>query len=130
MFDRFEVATRLPAQDLARAKAFYAEKLGLHPAEERPGGLLYRCGGTKFVVFASTGMPSGDHTQMAWTVDDLDAVMAELRSRGVEFEHYDGLTVNGVVEVEGNYPSVGTGERGAWFRDSEGNLLGIGQPTR
>jgi catechol 2,3-dioxygenase-like lactoylglutathione lyase family enzyme len=130
MLDRFEVATRLPAQDLARAKAFYAEKLGLHPAEERPGGLLYRCGGTKFVVFASSGQSSGDHTQMAWTVDDLDAVMAELRGRGVEFEHYDGLTVNGVVEVEGNYPSVGTGERGAWFRDSEGNLLGIGQPTR
>lgn len=132
MLDQSEVATRLPAQDLDRARAFYAEKLGLHPAEERPGGLLYRCGNTKFVVFASAGRPSGDHTQMAWTVDDLDAVMAELRARGVEFEHYDvpGLrTVNGVVEVEGNYPSVGTGERGAWFRDSEGNLLGIGQPV-
>lgn len=132
LLDGYEVATRLPAQDLDRARKFYAEKLGLHPAEERPGGLLYRCGNTKFVVFASTGRSSGDHTQMAWTVDDLDAVMAELRARGVEFEDYDvpGLrTVNGVVDVEGNYPSVGTGERGAWFRDSEGNLLGIGQPV-
>lgn len=133
MLDQFEVATRLPAQDLDRARTFYAEKLGLHPAEERPGGLLYRCGGTKFVVFASAGHSSGNHTQMAWTVDDIEAVMAELRDRGVEFEHYDlpGLrTVHGIVEVEGNYPSVGTGERGAWFRDSEGNLLGIGQPVR
>lgn len=133
MFSRFEVATRLPAQDLARARAFYAEKLGLEPAEERPGGLLYRCaGGTKFVLFASTGQSSGEFTQMAWTVDDIEAVVAELRSRGVEFEEVDlpGLrTVNGIVEVAGNYPSVGTGERGAWFRDSEGNLLGIGQPT-
>jgi catechol 2,3-dioxygenase-like lactoylglutathione lyase family enzyme len=133
MFSRFEVATRLPAQDLARARAFYAEKLGMEPSEERPGGLLYRCaGGTKFVLFASTGQSAGEFTQMAWTVDDVDAVVAELRSRGVEFEEYDlpGLrTVNGIVEVAGNYPSVGTGERGAWFRDSEGNLLGIGQPT-
>jgi catechol 2,3-dioxygenase-like lactoylglutathione lyase family enzyme len=133
MLDQYEVATRLPAQDLDRARKFYAEKLGLHPAEERPGGLLYRCGNTKFVVFASAGRSSGDHTQMAWTVDDLDTVMAELRARGVEFEDYDvpGLrTVNGVVDVEGNYPSIGTGERGAWFRDSEGNLLGLGQPVR
>ncbi|MFL5913338.1 MAG: VOC family protein [Gaiellaceae bacterium] len=88
------VATRLPAQDLARARAFYAEKLGIEPAEERPGGLLYRC--------------------------------------GVVFEEYDlpGLsTVGGIAEVEGNYPSKGgIGERAAWFRDSEGNMLGIGQP--
>jgi catechol 2,3-dioxygenase-like lactoylglutathione lyase family enzyme len=133
MLDQFEVATRLPAQDLDRARTFYAEKLGLHPAEERPGGLLYRCGGTKFVVFASAGHSSGNHTQMAWTVDDIEAVMTELRDRGVEFEHYDlpGLrTVNGIIEVKGNYPSIGTGERGAWFRDSEGNLLAIGQPVR
>ena len=132
MLDRFEVATRLPAQDLERARAFYAEKLGLHPVEERPGGLLYRCGDTKFVLFASAGRPSGEHTQMAWTVDDIEAVVMELRRRGVEFEHYDlpGLrTVRGIAQVEGNYPSVGTGERGAWFRDSEGNLLAIGQPT-
>ncbi|HEX6357395.1 VOC family protein [Actinophytocola sp.] len=133
MLDRYDVATRLPAQDLDRARAFYADKLGLHPAEERPGGLLYRCGGTRFVLFASAGRPSGDHTQMAWTVDDIEAVVGALRDRGVEFEHYDfpGLrTVDGIAEVAGNYPSVGTGERGAWFRDSEGNLLAIGQPIR
>ena len=69
---------------------------------------------------------------MAWEVDDLDAVMAELRRRGVVFEEYDlpGLrTVNGIVEISDNYASSGgVGERGAWFRDSEGNLLGLGQP--
>jgi hypothetical protein len=57
--------------------------------------------------------------------------MAELRGRGVVFEEYDlpGFrTVNGILEVEGNYPSEGGGgERGAWFRDSEGNIHGIGQ---
>jgi catechol 2,3-dioxygenase-like lactoylglutathione lyase family enzyme len=128
------VATRLPAQDLGRARRFYAEKLGLEPVDERPGGLLYRCAGGEFALFASTGHPSGEHTQMAWEVDDIDATIAELRGRGVVFEDVDvpGLrTVDGIAEVEGNYPSKGAvGERGVWFRDSEGNLLGIGQPIR
>ena len=57
--------------------------------------------------------------------------MGELRNRGVVFEEVDvpGLrTVDGIATVEGNYPSKGgRGERAAWFRDSEGNLLGIGQ---
>jgi catechol 2,3-dioxygenase-like lactoylglutathione lyase family enzyme len=127
------VATRLPAQDLERARRFYSEKLGLEPAEERPGGLLYRCADGDFALFESAGAPSGEHTQMAWYVDDIEATVAELKARGVVFEEYDvpGLTtVDGIAEVEGNYPSKGVGERAAWFRDSEGNLIGIGQPIR
>jgi catechol 2,3-dioxygenase-like lactoylglutathione lyase family enzyme len=131
MLQDSHVATRLPAQDLARAKAFYAEKLGLIPAEERPGGVRYVCGDSDFVLFETAGAPSGTHTQMAFDVTDLEATMAEMRVRGVVFEEYDvpGLrTVDGIVHVEGNYPSKGgVGEKGAWFRDSEGNLLGIGQ---
>jgi len=46
--DRGDVATRLPAQDLERATRFYAEKLGLEPIEERPGGLRYRCRSGEF----------------------------------------------------------------------------------
>jgi catechol 2,3-dioxygenase-like lactoylglutathione lyase family enzyme len=132
--DRAAVATRLPAQDLARARRFYAGKLGLEPLEERPGGLRYRCASGEFVLFQSAGAPSGDHTQMAWEVDEIEAVVRRLRERGVVFEEFDlpGLTtVDGIAEVEGNYPSKGgIGERGAWFRDSEGNLLGLGQPIR
>ncbi|MBO4257040.1 MULTISPECIES: VOC family protein [Streptomyces] len=130
---RGKVATRLPAQDLDRARRFYAEVLGLEPVDERPGGLLYRCGGVDFVVFRSTGASPGTFTQMAWEVADIEAVVAELRRRGVEFEEVDvpGLrTVGGIAEVEGNYPSKGyRGERGAWFHDSEGNLLAIGEPV-
>jgi predicted enzyme related to lactoylglutathione lyase len=126
------VSTRIPAQDLDRARRFYADKLGLHPAEERPGGLRYHCAKGSFALFASAGRPSGEHTQMAFEVDDIDAVVEQLRSRGVVFEHVDvpGLrTTNAIAEVAGNYPSTGAiGERAAWFRDSEGNLLGIGQP--
>ena len=79
-----------------------------------------------------TGVGTGDHTQMGWEVEDIEATVRELRSRGVVFEEYDmpGLkTVDGIAEIEGNYPSKGTGERGAWFRDSEGNMLAIGQPV-
>jgi predicted enzyme related to lactoylglutathione lyase len=128
------VAARLPAQDLERARAFYAEQLGLEPAEERPGGLRYVfAGGGEFALFASGGAPSGAHTQLGWEVDDLEATVRELQRRGVVFEEYDvpGLrTVGGIADIEGNYPSKGVGERGAWFRDSEGNMLGIGQPVR
>jgi catechol 2,3-dioxygenase-like lactoylglutathione lyase family enzyme len=128
-----KVATRLPAQDLDRARAFYAERLGLEPFDERPGGLLYRVAGGDCVVCLSSGRSSGDHTQMGFEVEDIEATVAELRARGVVFEEYDvpGLrTRDGIAEIEGNYPSKGaSGERGVWFRDSEGNLLGIGQPV-
>jgi catechol 2,3-dioxygenase-like lactoylglutathione lyase family enzyme len=134
MLQDSEVATRLPAQDLERARAFYEEKLGLSPAEERPGGLRYECAKGAFALFASAGAPSGAHTQMAFEVEDIEATVADLRARGVVFEDYDapGLkTVDGIAEVEGNYASKGgVGEKAAWFRDSEGNLLGIGQPMR
>jgi catechol 2,3-dioxygenase-like lactoylglutathione lyase family enzyme len=132
MLERSRVATRLPAKDLDRAEAFYAEKLGLRPVERRPGGLRYECASGEFALFESSGIASGDHTQMGWEVDDIEAVVEELRRRGVVFEEYDlpGLqTRDGIADVAGNYPSKGgIGEKAAWFRDSEGNLLGIGQP--
>jgi catechol 2,3-dioxygenase-like lactoylglutathione lyase family enzyme len=128
------VATRLPARDLARARSFYADKLGLEPAEERPGGLLYRGANGEFALFESAGASPGTFTQMGWEVDDIEGTVAELRGRGVEFEEVDlpGLkTIDGIADVDGNYPSKGgKGERAAWFRDSEGNMLGIGQPIR
>jgi catechol 2,3-dioxygenase-like lactoylglutathione lyase family enzyme len=126
-----KAAARLPAQDLDRARAFYSEKLGLEPADERPGGLLYRVGTCEFALFLSTGRASGEHTQMGFEVEDIEATVAALRARGVVFEEVDapGLqTRDGIADIEGNYPSKGaSGERAVWLRDSEGNLIGIGQ---
>jgi catechol 2,3-dioxygenase-like lactoylglutathione lyase family enzyme len=134
VLDNGRVATRIPVQDLSRAREFYADKLGLEPSEERPGGLLYRCASGEFALFESAGASSGTHTQMGWDVDDIDATVAELKTRGVEFEEVDvpGLrTIDGIAEVSGNYPSKGgKGERAAWFRDSEGNMFGIGEAIR
>src|SRR5262245_16221388 len=121
MLGSARVATRIPAQDLRRAETFYREQLGLEPIDRRPGGLLYRCGAGEFALFESAGAASGTHTQMGWEVEDLEAVVTELRQRGVIFEEYDlpGLrTVNGIAHVQGNYQSKGgIGEKAAWFRD-------------
>jgi catechol 2,3-dioxygenase-like lactoylglutathione lyase family enzyme len=119
------VAARIPTQDLERARRFYSEKLGLEPDEERDGGLLYRFANGEFALFASAGSSPGTFTQMGWEVDDIEATVADLKSRGVEFENEE------IADIEGNYPSKGgKGERAVWLRDSEGNMLGIGQPLR
>jgi catechol 2,3-dioxygenase-like lactoylglutathione lyase family enzyme len=124
--------TKLPARDLERARAFYRDKLGLDPVEQREGGLRYVCGWTEFHLFSSAGAPSGASTQMAFEVDDLEATLADLRARGVTFErfHMSGFEVRGdAIAAPDNYPSKGTGELGAFFYDSEGNLIGIAQPV-
>ena len=126
-----KVAARLPVKDLDRARAWYADKLGLEPAEAREGGLRYVVGGCEFALFVSTGAASGTHTQIGFEVADLRATVAALRRRGVVFEGYDEgplRTEDGIATIAGNYPSKGTGEHGAWFRDCDGNMLGIGQP--
>jgi predicted enzyme related to lactoylglutathione lyase len=127
MLKQIRAAAMLPAQDLDRAKAFYRDKLGLTPTQERDpmGGMLYELdGGTGFAVFLSSGKSSGTYTQMALEVQDLDAAVKDLLARGLKFEEYDtpGLkTVNGIAEIAGT--------KVAWFKDSEGNLIAIGLPV-
>ena len=133
MLQNARIATRLPVADLGRSRDWYAKVLGLEPSEERPGGLIYRCAAGEFALFESAGSASGESTQMAFEVEDLDAEVEELRRRGLEFENVQSpgfSTQDGIATIDGNYPSVGIGERAAWFRDCDGNLLGIGQPLR
>src|SRR5437764_7380855 len=125
--------TKRPAQDLERARAFYRDKLGLEPVEERTCGLRYVCGSTEFHLFSSAGAPSGASTQMAFEVENLEAILADLRARGVTFERFEmsGFEVRGdTIAAPDNYPSKGTSELGTFFYDSEGNLIGIAQPDR
>jgi catechol 2,3-dioxygenase-like lactoylglutathione lyase family enzyme len=124
--------TKLPAQDLERARAFYRDKLGLEPVEERSGGLRYVCGPTEFHLFSSSGTSSGASTQMGFEVENLEATLADLRARGVIFERFEmpGFDVRAdTIAAPDNYPSKGTGELGTFFYDSEGNLIGISQPV-
>jgi catechol 2,3-dioxygenase-like lactoylglutathione lyase family enzyme len=84
MFANDPIYPSLPAADLERAKRFYAEKLGLTPESELPGGLFYRCGrDSRFSVFTSQGEASGTHTQAMWLLEDVESeVAADLRPRG------------------------------------------------
>lgn len=129
MLNNARIEARIPTQDLARARRWYAEKLGLEPVEEREGGLRYAGATGVFCLFTSAGTADGSFTQMGFYVDDIEAVVTALRARGVVFEQYEGA-VNGIMFIEGNYPSKGRGERAAWFRDSEGNLLGVAEVVR
>ena len=129
MLKNARVNASLPAKDLARAKAFYADKLGLTPVREGPQGLasflFYEvAGGDRFLIFQSAGTPSGQHTQMGFQVDDVAREVKDLRAAGVVFEEYDspGLkTVDGIAEMGG--------AKSAWFKDSEGNMIAIVQPA-
>src|SRR5689334_21540914 len=122
MWDTGYAEATLPARDLDRAKTFYSDRLGLNPVSEDRAGVHFVIGGSRFRLFKSGGVASGAHTQLALVVVELDSVVSELKSRGVEFEDY-------------NYPNLKTVEgvadlgyaRAAWFKDSEGNLLGIAE---
>ncbi len=144
MLANYPIHATLPATDLERAKRFYSEKLGLTPENEAPGGVFYRCGQTRLLVFPSGETASGTHTQLAWTVDDIETEVAALKARGVIFEEYDTpflKTVNSVAvtdpavnpltgRIESSLKTVNSvALRGpiklAWFKDSEGNLLAL-----
>lgn len=121
------VGAAMPAQDIKRAREFYEQKLGLKPSVEGPdGGALYTVGDSAFLVFPSMGKSSGDHTQMALEVDDVEAAVRELQGAGIKFEEYDFpnmKTHDGIVDLP-------DGEKGAWFKDTEGNLIGVGTMPR
>ena len=112
----------LPAEDMARAKKFYTDELGLSVAFESEGGTAFQASdGTRIFVYPHE-RTLANHTAATFIVDDLVAVVKELRGRGVTFEDYDqpGLrTVDGIAEFEGM--------ESAWLVDSEGNIIAIGQ---
>ena len=122
MWDSAYAEATLPVKDLERAKTFYSDRLGLNPTSEDRVGVHFVMGGTRFRLFRSGGTASGAHTQLAFMVGDLNELLDDLKSRGLEFENYDYAnlkTVDGIADL--GYA------RAAWFKDSEGNLLGIAQ---
>ena len=115
--------TALPAADLDRARRFYEETLGFIPADIQPSGVRYEAAeGARFLVFPSSGRPSGSHTQIGFQVDDIAAEVADLRSRGVVFETYDMPAFDPKTMIA-TFPTA----RSAWFKDTEGNLVGLVQ---
>jgi predicted enzyme related to lactoylglutathione lyase len=117
------VHATLPASDFTRAKQFYSDVLGLTPSSETPAGAFYDTGqGTRFLLFPSGGTSSGTHTQIGFSVSDIEAEVAALKARGAVFEEYDSpgfKTVDGIATMGAL--------RSAFLKDSEGNLLGLVQ---
>ena len=114
-----KVTANIPAGDLDRARRFYADTLGLTPADENPGGLIYSTGGTMFFLYQTEYAGQAGHTIAQFHVADVGAEVKELQSKGVTFEHYDlpGIT------WDGDIADMGGMGHAAWFKDSEDNIL-------
>ena len=108
--------------DLDRGKEFYGLTLGLgEPDVSYPHGVLYGCGAdTQLLVYETSFAGSNEATAAVWEVDDLDAVVSALRSKGITFEQYD---LPG-VERDGDIHTV-AGLRAVWFKDPDGNILNL-----
>ena len=116
----------LSTTNLERAKKFYGETLGLKLTEKNgtPDGHLYfeAGGGTGLVVYQRPEAPKAENTVAGFEVDDIEAVMKQLRENGVTFEEYDYpnfKTVNGVATM-GSFKS-------SWFKDPDGNIVALNQ---
>lgn len=109
--------TTVAVTDLEVAKDFYGTKLGLKVLEETPFTIRVGAGhGSQLGI--RKGQPNVGQTVTHFEVDDLEAVIADLTSRGVTFEEYETpKTVNFIAQVG---PA-----RGAWFKDPSGNVIGL-----
>jgi hypothetical protein len=122
------IAAALPAQDLSRAKAFYLEKVGLEAVQSQfPNasdgrvGLAIGDAVNQLFIYPAEARSSGEFMQAVLQVTDVRSVVDDMRVRGIMFEEYDTAetrTENGVARAP-------DGREGAWFKDSEGNLIGI-----
>jgi predicted enzyme related to lactoylglutathione lyase len=121
MLQKAPMYAYIPARDLARARQFYEQKVGLTPKEEVAGGVVYEfAGNTACFLYPTPNAGTSRASQAFWDVEDLEREMAELKSRGVKFEEYDvpgTKTENGIA--------TGGGARAAWFKDSEGNIMAL-----
>jgi catechol 2,3-dioxygenase-like lactoylglutathione lyase family enzyme len=119
----------VPVSDLERAISFYEEKLGLKliGRVDIPGneGARFEVGGAILEMYVSVGAGQSRHTIAGFEVDDLDGTVEALRTNGVVFEEYDLPN----IKTEKGIATAGE-VRGAWFKDPDGNILGIGERVR
>jgi len=124
MFEKLMATAVLPATDLVRARNYWREVLGHEPIVSEDTGDLYDFGGTIVLIYETEFAGTAKNTALNLITENLDRDMTALRTHGVTFHEYDmpGLkTVDGVAEF--------AGIRGAWFSDSEGNIIAIGEPS-
>jgi predicted enzyme related to lactoylglutathione lyase len=112
----------IPVSNVARARKFYEQTLGLKPKGDYAGGVIYECGGAEVFMYPTPNAGTSKASQAYWEVKDVEAEVAELKARGVKFEEYDmpGITMKNSI-------ATGGGAKTAWFKDTEGNILAVSQ---
>jgi catechol 2,3-dioxygenase-like lactoylglutathione lyase family enzyme len=116
------IVPTIPVSDLDRARAFYGETLGLELLWENPASIRFRAGPSSEVsTFKRPGLTT-EHTLAHFEVDDIEAAVRELEGKGVVFVDY----TEGPLVTTGHIAQLGPA-RGAWFRDPDGNFLGLRQ---
>jgi catechol 2,3-dioxygenase-like lactoylglutathione lyase family enzyme len=123
MLTDFPIHATAAAVDLERARQWYRDMLGLEPEREDPGGVWYRFArDTWLYLYATAAAGTARNTIAGWTVRDIEAVMADLRRRGVVFEDYD----MGELKTVDGLADFGMA-KAAWFKDSEGNTYELSE---
>jgi len=121
MLQKSPLYAYIPAKDIARARTFYEQKVGLVPKQEIAGGVAYEfANGTACFLYPTPNAGSSKASQAFWQVENIENEVAELKRRGVTFEHYDVPDMKADGEIY-----TGGGARAAWFKDSEGNILAL-----
>ena len=116
------IVATIPVSDLDRSKAFYGDTLGLTQLWENPASIRFRCGDvSELSVFRRPGTET-QHTLAHFEVTDIEATVRDLESKGVVFVDY----TEGPLVTTNHIAQVGPA-RGAWFRDPDGNFLGVRQ---
>ncbi|MEO3925497.1 VOC family protein [Micromonosporaceae bacterium B7E4] len=119
MFRDTEAFSGFAVDDVARAKEFYGETLGLRVSEEYGLLRLHLAGGRDVLVYPKPGHVPASFTILNFPVDDIDRAVDELTARGVRFERYEGIEADEKGIARGNGPDI------AWFTDPAGNVLSV-----
>ena len=118
MLSNASIAPTIPVADMARARKFYEEKLGLRPLKSRKTGVLYDCGNGTTLFLYTGKVTKSDHVVAAFEVKDIDPEIEELRNKGIIMEQCDLSKCDDLAKVA----TFGK-EKAMWFKDSEGNIL-------
>ncbi len=116
----------MTATDLERAKKFYTENLSLKLTKEDDWSFSVEAGGgTAIYIYLKDEAPKAENTQVSFKVSDIESEVEDLTGKGVAFEHYD-MPEMGIKTNDKGIAEMG-GVKSAWFKDTEGNILGLNQ---
>jgi len=124
MFANTPAFSGFAVDDIDAARSFYGETLGLKVTDEEMGVLtIHLAGDRPTMIYPKPDFTPATYTILNFQVDDVDAAVDELDSRGVAFERYEGFEQDERGIARGNGPDI------AWFKDPAGNILSVLKPS-